>query len=187
MLIKTPPKVSRCFKIGWLSSSNALLQATSSMLVPRVLAPEVKRLMTDPDKFCCPLSSELMDDPVVAGPGFSLCFTGCLELPVVSNFWIYSRTIFIHLPYTIQKSTNLSWTDTKTYKIAWFIQKPDRRRSHLWEELDPRSPGGQRYKSHDAATDQHPSASISDCQMGWEKEKAMRRWWSSPVLITRIY
>ena len=31
---------------------------------------EVKRLMTDPPELCCPVSKELMEDPVVAGDGF---------------------------------------------------------------------------------------------------------------------
>ena len=31
----------------------------------------VKRLMEDPTEFCCPVSHELMEDPVVAGDGFT--------------------------------------------------------------------------------------------------------------------
>ena len=33
--------------------------------------PEVKRLMNDPPELCCPISHALMEDPVVAGDGFT--------------------------------------------------------------------------------------------------------------------
>jgi len=42
----------------------------------------VKRLMTDPKEFCCPISHELMKDPVVAGDGHTYersCIEGCLR------------------------------------------------------------------------------------------------------------
>ena len=31
----------------------------------------MKRLMTDPEGLCCPISKQLMEDPVVAGDGFT--------------------------------------------------------------------------------------------------------------------
>eukprot|EP00434_Breviolum_minutum_P034238 symbB.v1.2.030294.t1/scaffold3398.1/size57691/8 len=42
----------------------------------------VKRLMTDPPELCCPVSKELMEDPVVAGDGFTYersYIEGCLK------------------------------------------------------------------------------------------------------------
>ena len=42
----------------------------------------VKRLMTDPKELCCPISHELMKDPVVAGDGHTYersCIEGCFR------------------------------------------------------------------------------------------------------------
>jgi len=32
---------------------------------------QVRRLMNDPPELCCPISHQLMEDPVVAGDGFT--------------------------------------------------------------------------------------------------------------------
>ena len=45
----------------WLESDVELTQPKT----------EVKRLMTDPEGLCCPISQQLMEDPVVAGDGFT--------------------------------------------------------------------------------------------------------------------
>ena len=51
--------------ILWASTFTSI-HPTSFCIVLR----EVKRLMTDPPELCCPVSKELMEDPVVAGDGF---------------------------------------------------------------------------------------------------------------------
>ena len=45
-------------------STNQILESTRSRSFS-----QVKRLMTDPKELCCPISHELMKDPVVAGDG----------------------------------------------------------------------------------------------------------------------
>ena len=55
---------------------------------PKRIFFQVKRLMTDPKDFCCPISHELMKDPVVAGDGHTYersCIEGAALSQVLST------------------------------------------------------------------------------------------------------
>eukprot|EP00434_Breviolum_minutum_P041970 symbB.v1.2.037340.t1/scaffold5436.1/size50838/4 len=79
----------------------------------------VKRLMTDPKDFCCPISHELMKDPVVAGDGHTYersCIEGCLRTNANSPMTGAAITKVLH-PNQHVKSSIMSFKENTVTEI----------------------------------------------------------------------